>query len=169
MTDYDIHRPSFSGTTKTEWEFPTGGNFDTSDLSTVADRFLLSASGFDDPDEFDDLALPVVNSQGYLSLNGLWAAQRGPYSVERIDDIDEETKAAVRDLIDDLGKENFEEFRDVTVTKPEWEETTGAGPANPLDGIVNNVLGPSQPSYSPQSATIGLVFLAIVAIALNRR
>lgn len=166
MTDYDIHRPSFSDTTRTQWDFPTEDNFNTDDLSAVADHFLLSASGFEDPDEFDDLALPVVSTRGYLSLNGLWAARSGPYSVERVE-CDEETKAEVRERIDDLGNENFEEFRDVTVTKSEWEETTGGGPANPVGGVVNDAVDPAEPSYSPQRATIGLLFLAGVAIALK--
>lgn len=168
MTDYEIHRPSFSDTTKTEWEFPTEDDFDTDDLSTIAGCFLLSASGFDDPDDFGDLELPVVNSRGYLSLNGLWAARSGPYSVERVEDIDNETKAAIRELIDDLGTENFDEFKDVTVTEQEWKETTGAGPANPLGGIVNDIVDPSQPSYSPFGALVGLLFLVIAATALKR-
>lgn len=167
MTDYSIHRPNFWGTTRGDWEFPTAKDFDTDDLSGAADHFLLSASGFEDPDEFDDLELPVVNSVGLLSLNGLWAARNGPYSVERIEDIDEETKAEVKELIEDLGRENFEEFRDVTVAESEWAETTGAEPANPLDGIADRVVGPSQPSYSPEGSLVGLAFLAAVAIALK--
>lgn len=167
MTDYDIHRPSFSNTSKTEWDFPIESTFDTDDLSEIADHFLLSSSGFDDPDDFEDLKLPVVNTQGYLSLNGLWAARRGPYSVERVEDIDADTKAQVRELIDDLGKDNFDEFKDVTVTESEWAETTGAEPANPLGGIVNDIIGPSQSSYSPQGALVGLLFLILVATALE--
>lgn len=167
MTDYNIHRPNFSGTTKNEWEFPTKSNFDSDDLTEIADHFLLSSSGFDDPEDFDDLELPVVNSQEFLSLNGLWAARRGPYSVERIEDIDDETKERVRELIDDLGMENFEEFKDVTVTKTEWAETTGDGPANPLSGIVDSIVGPSQPSYSSDGAIVGLLFLLGVALVLE--
>ncbi len=168
MTDYDIHRPSFSGTTKTEWEFPTENNFESDDLSEIADHFLLSSSGFEDPEEFDDLHLPVVNSHGYLSLNGLWAARRGPYSVERVGGIDAETKAEVRELIEDLGKENFDEFRDVTVTEEEWAQTTGVEPANPLGGVVNSIIGPTQPSYSPNGAIVGLLFLAGVTVLISR-
>jgi hypothetical protein len=167
MTDYDIHRPSFSNTSKTEWEFPTEDNFDTDDLSEIADCFLLSSSGFEDPDDFEDLELPVVNSRGYLSLNGLWAARSGPYSVERVE-CDDETKEEVRELIDDLGTENFDEFKDVTVTKQEWEETTGAGRANPLGGVVNDIVGPSQPSYSPLGALVGLLFLVVAATVRKR-
>ena len=169
MTEYDIHRPTYAGTSKNEWEFPTEANFDTDDLSVIADHFLLSSSGFDDPEEFEDLALPVVNTQGYLSLNGLWAARRGPYSVERVE-CDDETKARVRELIDDLGTENFAEFKDVTVTEAEWAATTESGPghANPLGGLVESVVSPSQPSYSPHGSIVGLVFLVVAATVLAR-
>ncbi|HET7323551.1 MAG TPA: hypothetical protein VFJ06_04400 [Halococcus sp.] len=164
MTDYDIHRPSFSGTKKTEWEFPTEDQFNTDNPAEAADRFLLSASGFDDPDSFDDLQLPVVDSFGYLNINGLWAARSGPYSVERVEGIDEETKAALRELIDDLGTENFEEFQDVTVTESEWKETTRGRLANLLDGLVERLVRSAQPAYSAHGAVIGLVFLAGVAL-----
>lgn len=167
MTDYDIHRPSFSGTTTDDWEFPTEQDFATDDLSTVADHFLLSASGFDDPDEFEDLQLPVVNSQGYLSINGLWAAQNGPYSVERITDIGPETKAEVLDLIDDLGTENFDTFEDVTVTESEWAATTGSQPADPAGGVVDSIVGAAEASYSPAGALVGLGFLLIAAAVID--
>lgn len=167
MIDYDIHRPRFSATTKNEWEFPTEGNFESDDLAEIADHFLLSSSGFDDPEKFEDLALPVVNTQGYLSLNALWAARSGPYSVERVEGIDSETKEQVRDLIEDLGRENFDEFKDVTVTESEWAETTSDEPTNPLDGVVNRIVSPSQPSYSPNGAIVGLLFLAGAAVIIT--
>jgi signal transduction histidine kinase len=102
MSEYEIHRPSFAGTTRNDWEFPSEVDFDTEDRPVAAERFLLSKSGFDEPDAFEDLALPVVTSRGELSYNALWAAKQGPYSVERIEDIDAETKQAVEQLIDDL-------------------------------------------------------------------
>lgn len=164
MPDYDLHRPTFTGTTTNDWEFPTEQDFETDDLSRVAEHFLLSASGFDDPGRFDDLQLPVVNGQGYLSLNGLWAARRGPYSVERID-VDPETRAAVRDLIDDLGRENFAAYRDVTVTAAEWDATTG-GESTTDTGIVSERIDSAKPSYTPGGAVIGLAFLACGSAAL---
>jgi hypothetical protein len=166
MTDYDIHRPSFSGTTTDDWEFPTEQDFATDDLSTVVDHFLLSASGFDDPDEFEDLQLPVVNSQGYLSINGLWAARSGPYSVERIGNIDPETKAEVLDLIDDLGTEHFDTFEDVTVTEPEWAATTGSQSVTHSAGVETVVVA-AEASYSPGGAVIGLGFLLVAAAVID--
>ncbi|WP_435077729.1 hypothetical protein [Halococcus sp. AFM35] len=169
MTKYDIHRPSFSATTTDDWEFPTEQDFPTDDLSAVADHFLLSASGFDDPDQFEDLQLPVVNSQGYLSNNGLWAARSGPYSVERIADIDPETKAEVLDLIDDLGTENFDTFEDVVVTEPEWGATTGSQPADSAGGVVDSAIDAAEASHSPGGAVVGLGFLLVAAAVVNDR
>lgn len=169
MTDYDIHRPSFSATTTDDWEFPTEQDFATDDLSSVANHFLLSASGFDDPDQFEDLQLPVVNSQGYLSINGLWTARSGPYSVERIADINPETKAEVLDLIDDLGTENFDTFEDVTVTDPEWGATTGSQPVDSAGGVVDAAVDAAEASYSPDGAVVGLVFLLVAAAVVDWR
>lgn len=71
MGEYEIHRPSFSDTTRNDWEFPSEMDFDTENLPAAADRFPLSASGFDEPDAFEDLALPVVTSRGSFSYNVL--------------------------------------------------------------------------------------------------
>ena len=175
MTEYTVHRPTFSETTKGDWTFPTEQDFDTDELQRVAERFLVSESGFDEPESYDDLHLPVVNEQGYLSLNGLWVARTGPYSVERIPDIDDATKAEVKHLIDKLGTEHFEEFKDVTVTEAEWEAaTTGTtNPPNPAGGVVESFVDSSTASYSSTGATIGLVFLvaatAVVGWVRDRR
>lgn len=167
MTEYAIHRPSFTGTTVDDWEFPTEQNFHTDDLSAIADHFLLSASGFDDPESFDDLELPVVTPYRNLSLNALFAARHGPYSVERVEGIDAETEAEVKDLIDDLGREQFEAYKDVTVTDSEWAQATGSGLPNPAGGIADRLVGSARPSYSSGGAAIGLVGLAIGTLALE--
>ena len=168
MTEYAIHRPKFDETTTNDWEFPTEQNFDTDDLSAVADHFLLSASGFDDPDSFDDLALPVVTPYGRLSLNALFAARRGPYSVERVSGLDGETKAEVERLVDDLVTEHFAAYKDVRMSGTEWAQATGSGLPNPLGGAAEKLVGASRPSYSSAGAAIGLAALALGALALER-
>jgi len=168
MPEYAIHRPNFSETTTNDWEFPTQQSFETDDLSTIADHFLLSASGFADPDSFDDLELPVITPYGRLSLNALFAARHGPYSVERIEGLDGETEAEVKNLIDDLGCEQFEAYRDVTVTGSEWARATGNGLPNPAGGIADRFAGASQPSYSSGRAAVGMVALALGALAVRR-
>lgn len=167
MTDYSIHRPSFTGTTRNDWTFPTEQDFDTDDLSTVASRFLVSASGFEDPESYDDLYLPVVNHRNYLSLNALFAARDGPYSDDRISDMDPETRAELDALIDDLGTEHFVEYQDVVVSDADWAAATDDGPANPAGGVLGDAFGQSKATYSPTSASIGLAFLAVAALALN--
>lgn len=168
MPEYAIHRPSFSETTTNDWEFPTEQDFETDDLSAVADHFLLSASGFEDPDSFDDLELPVVTPYGRLSLNALFAARHGPYSVERIEALGGETEVEVKALIDDLGREQFEAYKDVTVTGLEWAQATGSGLPNPAGGIADRFVGASQPSYSSGRAAVGMVALALGALAVRR-
>lgn len=108
MTDYDMHEPEFSGTTTDDWDDPQLEDFDTDDLGEVADHFVLSASGFP-PENFTDLKLPVVEPSGELNENALQTAKSGGHGVDAVDDIDEDTKEDVEDLIDELANENFED------------------------------------------------------------
>lgn len=108
MTDYDLHEPSYSGTTTSEWTAPDREDFDTDDLSEIDEHFLLSASGFP-PEDFTDLNLPVVDPDGQLNENALQAAHGGAHSVEAIDDIDAATGQETKSLIEDLSREEFDE------------------------------------------------------------
>jgi hypothetical protein len=170
MSEYELHRPNFSQTTRNNWEFPSAASVDTGDLSTVADRFLLSASGFDDPDTFDDLALPVVTERGELSYNALWAAKRGPYGVDGLEDIDDETRVAAEALIDDLGNEQFDGLDDVRPPGA-WAErerdpsiSADDGPENDDTGVIS--VGHAIPSST--RAAVGLLFLAGGSVAIDR-
>ncbi|WP_227353339.1 hypothetical protein [Haladaptatus salinisoli] len=107
MPDYSFHRPEYSGTTTGEWSSPRENDFDTDDLSTIADHFLLSSSGFP-PDDFTDLKLPVVNPDGELNLNALETAHGGAHSVEAIDGIDDDTKRTVKDTVEELASDEFD-------------------------------------------------------------
>ena len=168
MTEYSIHRPRFTGTTRNDWVFPTAQDFDTSDLSAVADRFLVSASGFEEPDSLDDLYLPVVDRRNELSLNALFAARDGPYDADQIPDLDADTRAELDTLIDDLGTEHFEEYQKVVVSDADWAAATGGAPANPTGGVVGDTITAAEASYSSTGATIGLLFLAVATVAVNR-
>ncbi len=147
--------------------FPTEQDFDTSDLSAAADRFLVSASGFEEPDSLDDLYLPVVDRRNELSLNALFAAREGPYDADQIPDLDADTRAELDALIDDLGTEHFEEYQEVVVSNADWAAATSGTPANPAGGVVGNAITPAEASYSSTGATIGLVFLAVATVAVN--
>ncbi|WP_390289615.1 hypothetical protein [Haloarchaeobius amylolyticus] len=108
MTDYAMHEPEFSGTTTEEWDEPRLEDFDTDDLSEVADHFLLSASGFP-PENFTDLKLPVVDPDGNLNRNALQTVKSGGHGVGAVDDIDEDKQDSVEELIDELANEGFED------------------------------------------------------------
>ena len=106
MTDYDLHEPDYSGTTTEDWDAPRKEDFDTDDLSAIADHFLLSESGFP-PERFTDLNLPVVDPDGNLNENALQTAHGGAHSVEAMDDVDEETVERTKDLLEELSEEEF--------------------------------------------------------------
>lgn len=108
MTDYETHEPDYSGTTTEDWDAPQEEDFDTDDLSDIGSHFILSASGFS-PDEFTDLKLPVVDPSGTLNENALQAAHGGAHSVEAIDDLDDDTKQEVQNLLEELSQEEFDE------------------------------------------------------------
>ena len=107
MTDYEMHEPDYSGTTTDDWDAPQEEDFDTDDLGEIADHFVLSSSGFP-PENFGDLKLPVVDPDGKLNENALQSAHGGAHSVEAIDDVDDETKSDVKDLLEDLSREAFD-------------------------------------------------------------
>lgn len=107
MPDYTVHDVSYDGTTTEEWSAPREHDFDTDDLSTIADHFLLSASGFP-PENFGDLKLPVVAPGGDLNLNALETAYGGAHSVETIDDVDDDTVDSVKDRLQTLSDEEFD-------------------------------------------------------------
>ncbi|WP_227380029.1 hypothetical protein [Haladaptatus halobius] len=106
MTEYDIHEPEYSGTTTEEWDSPQEEDFETNDLSDIDNHFILSSTGFP-PDNFTDLKLPVVSPDGALNENALQTAHGGAHSVEAIDDIDDETKQDVQNLLEDLSQDEF--------------------------------------------------------------
>lgn len=108
MVDYNMHDPNYSGTTTEDWDSPQQNNFDTDDLSEIGGHFVLSSSGFP-PDEFTDLKLPVVAPDDTLNENALQAAHGGAHSVESIDDIDNDTKQDVQELLEDLSQQEFDE------------------------------------------------------------
>lgn len=107
MTDYEPHEPEYSGTTSEEWDAPQQEDFDTDDLSEIDDHFLLTSSGFP-PDNFTDLKLPVVDPDGNLNENALQVAHGGAHSVEAIDALDDDTEREVKDLLEDLSREEFD-------------------------------------------------------------
>lgn len=104
MPAYELHEPEFDDTTERAWDRHRLNDFDTHDLSAVADHFLLSASGFS-PENFEDLTLPVVDPEG--NRDALQVA-KGGHGVEAVEGLDEGTRAEVEALIDRLADEQFD-------------------------------------------------------------
>ena len=108
-----IHTPSYSGTSTSSpswadgsWERPSKSQFDSDDLSEIADHFIASASGFDSPDNFSDLKLPVVEPNGNLNLNGLRAANN---RVSQTSGLGDDKKSAAKTKIQSLAEDEFDE------------------------------------------------------------
>ena len=108
MTDYEIHEPDYAGTTTDAWDSPQENDFKTDDLSEIATHFVFSSSGFP-PENFIDLQLPVVDPNGDLNLNAIETAHGGAHSVKAMNDIDDETTEEVRDLLEKLADEAFDQ------------------------------------------------------------
>lgn len=107
MPYYQLHEPEYSSTTTDAWDSPQEQDFDTDDLSEIDDHFVLSSAGFP-PDNFTDLQLPIVDSEGTLNENALQSAHGGAHSVEAIDGTDDDTKQEVKDLLESLSREEFD-------------------------------------------------------------
>lgn len=75
LQDISVHEPSYSGTTSEEWNKPSLEDFDTDDLGDVDSHYVVSGSGFP-PEDFGDLALPVVEPSGELNVNAVDSAQQ---------------------------------------------------------------------------------------------
>lgn len=102
----EIHEPEFSETSTGEWSAPNLEDFgDDPDLGAVADHFLVSLDGFP-PEDFGDLALPVVDTGGALNLSALQNAKARAGQVSGLsgDDLDR-----AESMIDRLANENFDE------------------------------------------------------------
>ncbi|MBX0294387.1 hypothetical protein [Haloarcula nitratireducens] len=107
MSSYEAHSVSYSGTTESDWSAPSESDFETDDLSTIDDHYLLSSSGFP-PEDFGDLQIPVVDPDGNLNLNALQTAYSGGHSVEAVDGIDSDTVGQVKGIIQRLASEEFD-------------------------------------------------------------
>jgi hypothetical protein len=104
LQSMEVHMPEFTGTTESDWSSPDMEDFDTDDMSEIAKHYLVSKSGFP-PENFGDLALPVVGPEGDLYLNALQNAKARGSQVSGLsgDMLDE-----VMSMINSLANDNFE-------------------------------------------------------------
>jgi hypothetical protein len=103
--EYEMHDPVWTGTAYAHEE-RNGDVVETSEdrFSSVADHYLLSASGFP-PDDVSDLELQVVDDELNLNRELLHSARR---RLEQLDDLDAIPKAVVDDELTNLLDEHFE-------------------------------------------------------------
>jgi hypothetical protein len=106
LQDYEMHTPEWSGTTEQDWSRPDLEDFDTDDLSEVANHFLISSSGFP-PENFTDLKLPVVEPNGELNVNAL-AAVKGGRGASAVDGLSSEMEDEIDGMVNDLANEEFD-------------------------------------------------------------
>lgn len=104
----NVHEPAFSDTTTEPWELPAPEAYDAEHPATLAERYLVSESGFP-PASVDDLHAPVVDTDGRLNRNALQEVRHGVGATEPLSD--EET-AAARELAHELLEEHFPERDD---------------------------------------------------------
>ncbi len=107
LADWNFHEPDWDGKTSGQWSQPDMKDFDTDDLGEIADHFLLSKSGFEDPENYTDLSAPVVEPNGELSLGGLRAAIGG-HGVQAVEGISEDTQDRAVNWIIDTVEEEFD-------------------------------------------------------------
>jgi hypothetical protein len=98
-----IHAPSYTSTTTGDWSAPSLSDFDTDDLSAIDDHFLVSVAGFP-PENFSDLALPVVSTGGTLNKTALSNAKS---RAGQVTGLSGEDLSRVRTKIDNLANEEF--------------------------------------------------------------
>jgi hypothetical protein len=122
-------------------------DFDTEDMSEIANHFLISSSGFP-PENYGDLKLPVVEPNGDLNINALQAV-KGGRGVSRVsglgndmeEDIVEWVNKTANDEFDrDWGTEEMAYNQDMDDMMDEYmfetrEEAMEAGEEMGLEGV----------------------------------
>lgn len=122
LQSVSVHKPSYSGTTEQSWNKPSKGDFDTDDLSDIADHYIVSKSGFP-PDSFGDLALPVVEPSGELNLNAVQSAKN---LAGQVDALSGDALDRVKSILNDLDEsDSSEENNQQTAAADDDDEDEG--------------------------------------------
>jgi len=162
MMGADIHSPEFDGTTMMDWSSPDMEDFDTDDMSTLANHFLISESGFP-PENFTDLKLPVVEPNGELSLPALRNAKARANQVEGLsgEELDE-----VMSMITEMANENFDEanFEEMSI-----DGTSGRPTASKTVGGVRVLSGDDLQQVTDKSGESDVDALTTYNITMNKK
>jgi hypothetical protein len=122
LMEYDMHEPSYEGTTEADWSAPTledimmayewDDEYDSYDAlpdeakETVGNHFIISESGFP-AENFGDYKLPVVSLDGELSLNALNAV-KGGRGVSAVEGLNSEMEDTIVEMVNELANEEFD-------------------------------------------------------------
>ncbi len=106
LQDYEMHTPDWSGTTESDWSSPDMEDFDTDDLSEIADHFLIAEGGFP-VENFGELKLPVVEPNGDLNVNAL-AAVKGGRGASAVEGLSSEMEEKIDEWVNETANEEFD-------------------------------------------------------------
>lgn len=120
LQEWEFHNVSWDGTTESDWSRPSKDDFDTDDLSEIDSHFLISQTGFP-PENFSDLALPVVGPSGNLNLNALDAV-KGGHGASQVDGLSDDKVDDIIDYVNNLANEHFDK---------DWGEEENEDTSNP--------------------------------------
>jgi len=101
------HTPEWDGLDEErEWEKPAMEDFDTDDMSEIDDHFIVSKTGEWPPENYGDLALPVVFPDGDLSLDALDSAHQ---TAPQMDGVSDDMADKLQTKIDNWAQEHFDQ------------------------------------------------------------
>lgn len=106
-----VHTPEFSDTREAPWNEPSLEDFSdmswdemsSEEKSDISAHFLVSKTGFP-PENFGDLSLPIVDSEGNLVLNAL---QNAKARAGQVSGLSGDALSQVENTIDRLANDNF--------------------------------------------------------------
>jgi hypothetical protein len=154
LMEYDMHEPSYDGTTEADWNAPTledimmaygyDEDYDSYDAlpddakETIGGHFMISASGFP-AENFGDYKLPVVGLEGELSLNALNAV-KGGRGVSAVKGLNSEMENTIVEMVNDLANMEFD--KDYSM-----EDEMGVVRPTTIDGVTVLTSDDLRPRY----------------------
>lgn len=147
LQEYEMHTPSWDGTTESDWSTPNLEDFpqmdgdsswkdlSDSDKEDIGTHFLISSSGFP-ADEYGDMKLPVVEPNGDLSLNAL-AAVKGGRGVSAVDGLASDMEEKIVGWVNETANEEFDKdwsSKEENAAADESEDENDAAEEHEIDG-----------------------------------
>lgn len=137
LGSFEVYEPQYEDTTTDDWSdlslddwgFDSWDDLGEVEREVVAEHFVLSASG-STPDEWDDLALPVVDADGALNQNAVESAAEDVDGLDNVDDdvVDEVQEWAYNTLEDefdaDVGEKSYDD-EEMSSQRTDTVATTG--------------------------------------------